>query len=510
MKASDNLFQLIKSLTPSEKRYFKIFSAKHVIGDENNYIRLFEAIESQEIYNEREIKAQFKKEKFITRLPFEKNYLYAQIIKSLIAFGSDSVNRRLRDNLETIALLYEKGLFDQCEKLIYKTKKIAYAYEKFPVLQELLEWEKKAAQKIGINMEQALRSVLSERESVLSLQKNLIQYQTITDKLLSFFQQKGFAGKGKAFVEAKQIMKDPLMKGEEKATSIQAKTLFHFINTMFCIAFEKNDLKNYVHCKKSVELFETHPQFIEDDIEKYVFALTRLFSITTILKKYKEANDIISKLKETRKKYAKFISASVEGTFFVYTYKFQLGLQIETGSFDNAIKVVNEVNEGLKQYGDKIGKEKAILLFFLARVYFGAQHFRPALKIINDLMNLYAHQLASEMSIALRMMNMLLHYELKNTDLLPREIRSTYRFLHKLNTLHKFEKTMLGFIKEMPRAVTQKEIIESFKKLKIRLEEIARDPQEAFMINTSFDYISWLESKIEKRSFAEIVREKSK
>lgn len=35
-KASDSLHRLIKSLTKPEKRYFKVFSSRHVIGDQNN------------------------------------------------------------------------------------------------------------------------------------------------------------------------------------------------------------------------------------------------------------------------------------------------------------------------------------------------------------------------------------------------------------------------------------------------------------------------------------------
>ena len=39
------LFDLIKSMTMSEKRYFKIYSSKHTIGEKNEYIRLFDADE---------------------------------------------------------------------------------------------------------------------------------------------------------------------------------------------------------------------------------------------------------------------------------------------------------------------------------------------------------------------------------------------------------------------------------------------------------------------------------
>ena len=61
MKVTDDLFQLIKSLEQTEKRYFKVFSTMHVKGGESNvYSRLFDAIDRQTVYDEEEIKKQFK------------------------------------------------------------------------------------------------------------------------------------------------------------------------------------------------------------------------------------------------------------------------------------------------------------------------------------------------------------------------------------------------------------------------------------------------------------------
>ena len=52
MNKSPALFQLIKSLKQAEKRYFKIFAAKNTKGNDNNYLKLFEAIEKEKIYDE--------------------------------------------------------------------------------------------------------------------------------------------------------------------------------------------------------------------------------------------------------------------------------------------------------------------------------------------------------------------------------------------------------------------------------------------------------------------------
>ena len=104
MKPSTELFHLIKSLSKSEKRYFKLSSALQ--SGDKNYLKLFEAIELQEEYNEDSIKEQFKAETFIKHLPSEKNHLYNLILKSLRGFYADnSAASILQEHLRNIELL---------------------------------------------------------------------------------------------------------------------------------------------------------------------------------------------------------------------------------------------------------------------------------------------------------------------------------------------------------------------------------------------------------------------
>src|SRR5438105_14306340 len=96
MKASDDLFRLIKSLKQTEKRYFKLFSSQHK-GDKN-YLKLFNAIDKQKTYDEEKIKHFFARSTFIKHLAWEKNNLYKLIMKSLRTYhSSTSVNSELMD-----------------------------------------------------------------------------------------------------------------------------------------------------------------------------------------------------------------------------------------------------------------------------------------------------------------------------------------------------------------------------------------------------------------------------
>jgi len=74
MKPSTELFDLVKSLTKSEKRFFKLSSSLQ--SGEKNYLKIFYVIDRQKSYDEEAIKEQFKKETFIKHFPSEKNHLY--------------------------------------------------------------------------------------------------------------------------------------------------------------------------------------------------------------------------------------------------------------------------------------------------------------------------------------------------------------------------------------------------------------------------------------------------
>ena len=81
MPAQDELFQLIKSLTPSEKRYFKVNASKN--GDsKSNYLQLFEAMDAQkDLYDEQHLKAKHSNKSFVKYLSAEKKHLREQIMK---------------------------------------------------------------------------------------------------------------------------------------------------------------------------------------------------------------------------------------------------------------------------------------------------------------------------------------------------------------------------------------------------------------------------------------------
>ena len=78
----------------------------------------------------------------------------------------------------------------------------------------------------------------------------------------------------------------------------------------------------------------------------------------------------------------------------------------------------------------------------------------------------------------------------------------------KRNKLYNFEKQIIAFFKDTQNKVrTSSELTKDFIRLKNNIEELTTNKVERNALNL-FDLISWLESKIEKKSFMEIKQKK--
>lgn len=87
-------------------------------------------------------------------------------------------------------------------------------------------------------------------------------------------------------------------------------------------------------------------------------------------------------------------------------------------------------------------------------------------------------------------------------------VKSTHHDLQAKGMLYKFESVLLDFFGKLIHKKNKDQSIKAFEKLKSEIESIAKDKNEKMPFE-EFDYLSWIESKIENRSFAEIVRKKA-
>ncbi|MFN0187421.1 MAG: hypothetical protein ACKVQV_01835, partial [Bacteroidia bacterium] len=172
----DSLFVLIKSLTKSEKRQFKIFASRLETSTNTKFIELFNILDKGEVYDEKLIlKSGLIKKIQLSNL---KSYLYKQILVSIrLNIPSQNVRYQLREQIDFATILYNKGLYKQSLKILDKTKILALDNDEKYMAYEIVEFEKL------IESQYITRSIQGRADELVIQAKELNYKNTISSKL---------------------------------------------------------------------------------------------------------------------------------------------------------------------------------------------------------------------------------------------------------------------------------------------------------------------------------------
>jgi len=479
-------------------------TASYTREGQNNYIRLFDAIEKQKQYDENKIKNKFIGETFIKHLPSEKNYLFSLIQKSLRQFHSQSnIDVTIKELLIDAEVLYEKSLYSHCRKVILKIKKLAYKYERFAFIPEIIRIESRLYDL------KTLDALAKEEREALHKMETINTYRTLSNNVAQLVASAHQLRKKSEIDLFDKIISNPLLKKEVNADSFTAKIYFFYINGVY---YEmKGDLLNgYRYRKRFVEITEANPQWMEIHMKNYLPALNNLAISQMELKKFDEMSETIEKIKGVSSLKCIKASEDILLTSFIFSSILKMNLYIKTGEFVQGLSAVKEAETGLIKFAGKIHSQYEIVFHnSIKYIYFGAGEYRKSLQWSNKVINESSPEIRQDIQAMARIFNLILHYELGNMDSLEYFIKSTYRFLLKSQRLYKVEAIILSYLRKNAHLMSQKEILESFRTLHKELLPLSKDKYEKKAFE-EFDIISWLESKIEGKSFAEVVRRKVK
>lgn len=505
MKPSTELFDLIKSLSKSEKRFFKLSSSLQT-GDKN-YLKIFDAIDKQVEYDEGAIKHQFRKETFIKHFPSEKNHLYKLILKSLRAYHADnSVSSLLKQEIKNIEILFEKALFKECNKFLMRAKKQAIEHEKFYYLFELISWEKKLLEEALEDGEftKDLDTLIKEEQEVIGKLRNLAAYHVLYSKINYVFRSGGFVRNEEDKKLVEEITNHPLIKGKNTALSQRAATICYYTQG-FC-KMANGDYETALDKFYKVKtILDSNPLVKEDLAKRYIRTLNNIIFCLIDQRKYAEAREMAEIMRETGKEKA-FKSTDVLVTIFKDTNIAELQICHLTGDFDKGLSLVEDIVEGMEENEGKLHKEQIVSFYYhIAYIYFGAGKYNKALFWINKVLNDNENTLRQDIYSYARLFNLVIHYELGNHDLLEYITKSTLRYLSKRQRDYHLEKVIIEYIRKFIRAASIIDKKELFTAFSDEVGQLIQGPEEKVVLKY-FDFIKWADSKIENASFAETVK----
>jgi tetratricopeptide (TPR) repeat protein len=507
---SDHLHRLIKSLSKAEKRYFKIFAGRHSSNGKSDYITLFDAIDKQDEYDESKLIRKFRGSTFGQSPAIAKNRLYEAVLKSLHAFHSESsVGVELQRLLHYAEILFNKSLYDESRKVLNKARRLAEKFERHSFLLDIRSWEKRLMEKdsyVGLQAED-LEIILDEDNAIIGKLKNYAEFWNIKSRLMLLLNKRGKVRDSEEMQNFKKIIDNVLMNNDDKDLSIDSKYLYYQIYSAYY--FGTGDYqRSYDHILKQLELIEGDLELYREEPNKYFSALSNLIYLCTQLQKFDEVPGLLEKLKSIPE--GKFrMNDDLDIKLFSTTYSTELSLYIQTGEFRKALRIVEIIDAGLKNYEGKISKvRESFFRFSIAQVYFGLEDYPMALKWINQLLNDSDIDESQDIHCMARIFNMIIHLEAGNDDLVPYTLRSTQRYLEKRNRIYKFESIILSFINKLIKGNVYTERHGLYKDLRAELSQISNDPFEKSVFEY-FDFISWADSKYLEKPFLELVRIRS-
>ena len=503
---SDSLFSLIKSLSPSEKRQFSLYAGRIGVNTDSKFLNLFKVMSKLKSYDEEAILKNTAISK--RQLSNVKAHLYRQILISLrLNPSQQSISVQIREQLDFAIILYRKGLYKQSLKLLDKVKATALYYEEKNVAYEILDWEK------IIESQYITRSIKNRAEILIRETEELSRLNLVASKLsnLSLHLYGIFLKMGHARTEAEaKKIKEDFQKGlpeydfrelgfREKLWLYKASLWYSFISQDFLSCFRYSSKWN--------DLFNEYPHLVSVHPVSYLkgnhYLLESLFYLGHTRLFEKVLNSLEANLKDPKIPDDDNIAALA----FLYLYSNKLNLRFMKGEFAHGDALVEKIQKKIKKYQSRIDEHHIMVFYYkIACLYFGNGENKKSIEYLKKIIHNKDLEMREDLMCFARILNLVAHYEAGLDYHLERLIKSTYKFLIRMNDLHEVQLEMIKFLRHLPN-VSPLEIKNEFRQLLATLKKYEDHPYErrAFLY---LDLISWLESKIENKPVGEIISEK--
>ena len=502
----DNLFSLIKSLTKSEKRQFKLYVGRLDVNSDSKFLNLFNVLDKAKTYNEKEIvkNGVVKKQ----QLANVKAHLYKQILISLRLNPShQNIRSQIREQLDFASILYHKGLYKQSLKILDKSKEMAIQHEEKNLAYEIVELEK------VIESQYITRSI-STRADELSIQaKQLSQQNVISSKLsnlslqlYSIILKTGYVKNEEESRKVTAYFQDRLPKYDFKTLGFREKLWLY--KTHLWYSFLLQDFLNcYKYATKWVELFHQNPNMISLNPVFFLKGNNYLLESMFFLQNKPKFQKALKQFERTVSDDSFPKDENVEALEFLYLNFHRINQHFIDGSFAEGLSLIPKIESNLKKFNSRIDEHHKMIFYYkFASLQFGAGNNRECIFYLDKIISNKTLAMREDLLCFARVLNLVAHYEAGLDYHLETLLRSTYKFLIKMNDLHEVQKEMIKFIRGL-QDIYPHDLKQAFINLHTKLKAYEEHPYErrAFLY---LDIISWLESKIENKPVARIINDK--
>lgn len=504
----NNLFHLVKSLTKSEKRQFKLFAGRLEGNTNSKFIALFNLLDKMKVYDENEILKKTDISK--AQLSNSKANLYRQILISLRLTPSQQTTRILiREQLDFATILYNKGLYKQSLKILDKAKNIAIENDENNIAFEIIEFEK------IIETQYITRSLFSRADDLAVTAKDLSVKNVLASKLsnlslqlYSFLLKNGYAKNEDDYVRTRTYFYYHIPTFDINELGFREKLYLYMAQLWY--SFIIQDFKSsYKNASKWVDLFEEYPKMIAENPVFFLKGNNYLLESLYFLRYPSKFKVVLENFKAATSEGKFVLNDNTKTLRFLYINYNEINLHFLKGSFQDGIATIATIEQEMDSMRSKIDAHHIMVFYYkFACLHFGADDYESCIHYLDKIVNNRELGMREDLLCYARILRLISHYELGKDEQIESLIRSTFKFLLKMDDMHRVQAEIIVFLRSL-NTIYPHELKGAFKNLYEKLSQLEDHPFEkrSFLY---LDILSWLESKITNKTIQEVVIEKAR
>lgn len=504
MLKSESLIKLVNSLTKQEKKEFSIYISNKSAKD---YIMLFRLIDDEKVSIPEELKQRFLKQKPTSSFNTAVIYLFDLLIEILAKLRSKQDSYFLLFNeLLNARVLYEKSMYSECFHVLKKAKEKAIYYENnFALL---------VAQRFELNYLLTLdfdhldeTKLLSKQNKMRNTLKNInkLNEQSSLYELLKY--RMNSRGASRSLEETQKL--NDLVTSEISIVASTAVENFEIkknhqlfqANYFITVGDYKAAFNSFVELNK---LFEENTHLWNDPPVYYLMTLEGMLESLRIMHNYEGMNYFIDKLANLTSSSASF-QLNISYVIFIY----RLFSFIDIGEFEKAeVWILQNQASLIDKTALLKESQQAEMSLYIALTYLGNSEFRKARKRLSIFIS-RGHLYSLPLFRTIRIVNVMIHYELEDIDYIHSESRSIKREILKNKECNlKVESFMLRFMNYSLTKGNKKDRLALWKRLENEVKVLYADKYESQILR-KFDFMAWIESRIFEISLSSILQNKN-
>jgi hypothetical protein len=502
------LYDLIQSLSKAEKRQFKIYTSRLGGNENSKFIQLFNILEKSKSY---------KESKILEKTTITKNqianiriHLYQQLLKSLrLSPQLQTTPIQIREQLDFATILYNKGLYKQSLGILEKVKKLALEVDEKTMAYEIVEFEK------VIETQYITRSLESRADNLAISARDLSIQNVLTSKLsnlslqaFSFLLKNGYAKNEEDYLKTKEYFEYHLPSYKDEYLGFREK-LFLYMARLYYALIIQDFTSGYRYATKWVELFEDNFKMKYAYPVYYLKGKNYLIESLFYLRYHSKFTIQLRELEEDSLNDKLITNENTKTIAFLHTRYNQINQHFLSGDFVEGLKDIHRIESELKDFKTKIDPHHLMVFYYkIACVYFGTGNYKACIYNLDLIVNNKELEMRQDLLCYSRLLKLIAHFEDGQDENLEELIKSTFKFLIKMDDLHKVQAEIMVFLRKLKK-ILPSELNTAFKELHKNLKELENHPYEkrSFLY---LDIISWLESKIENKGIHLIMKEKAK